>query len=96
MNTTEFNTNDPEIYRATAKVWEAVSDPATPESIRMAITDEIAQEVAGIIPQLDFSNRAVITQLYPLVLELGRVAMFDPQGPTTDRHVKVVPISRAA
>lgn len=79
MNTTEFNTNDPEIYRATAKVWEAISDPATPETIRMAVTDEIAQEISNIVHQLDYTDRAVITQLYPLILELERSARFTPE-----------------
>ncbi|HEU0174971.1 MAG TPA: hypothetical protein VFV58_11995 [Blastocatellia bacterium] len=95
MNTTEFNTDDPRIYRATAKMWEAISDPATPEAIRMAMTEEIAFEISRIIPLLDFSNRAVVTQLYPLVLELGQTALFDPDGPTV-RDVNVIPIRIAA
>jgi len=95
MNTTEFYTNDPEIYRAVAKVWEAISDDATPEPIKMAIGEEICHEITSIIPKLDFRHRAVIVALYPLVLELGRVALFDPDAPT-DRPVKVIPIGKAA
>ena len=81
MNTTEFNTNNPAIYRATAKLWEAINDDAVPESVRSAIIADVANEISNIVAQLDFSRREVITQLYPLCIELSRIASHDPPPP---------------
>jgi hypothetical protein len=64
------------LYRACERLADVIEDPATPEAVRLAIIEDVANTCANVVQQIPYDrSREAITLLYPLCLSLERSAI---------------------